>query len=175
MSEPVALHYDLDGPEGAPVVVLGSSIGTTAAMWEPQVPALARRYRVLRYDHRGHGRSPVPPGPYELADLGRDVLALLDRLGLDTVAFGGLSLGGMVAMWLGVHAPERVSARWCCAARRPISARPTAGWSGRSWCAGKARRRWSRPPGSGGSAPQTLATAPELATSFLQTLAGHAR
>ena len=109
MSETVALHHRIDGPEGAPVVVLGSSIGTSGAMWEPQVAALSRRYRVVRYDHRGHGGSPVPAGPYSLDDLGRDVLALLDRLGLERVAYGGLSLGGMVGMWLGIHAPERIS------------------------------------------------------------------
>jgi 3-oxoadipate enol-lactonase/4-carboxymuconolactone decarboxylase len=114
MTEPAELHYELDGPPDAPVVVLGSSIGTSSAMWAPQVPALSRRFRVLRYDHRGHGRSPAPPGPYELADLGRDVLALLDRLGLDRVAYGGLSLGGMVGMWLAVHAPERISSLVLC-------------------------------------------------------------
>jgi 3-oxoadipate enol-lactonase/4-carboxymuconolactone decarboxylase len=114
MTEPADLHYELDGPPDAPVVVLGSSIGTSSAMWAPQVPALSRRFRVLRYDHRGHGRSPAPPGPYELADLGRDVLALLDRLGLDRVAYGGLSLGGMVGMWLAIHAPERINSLILC-------------------------------------------------------------
>ena len=114
MTEPIDLHYELEGPPDAPVVVLGSSIGTASAMWAPQVPALSRRFRVLRYDHRGHGRSPAPPGPYELADLGRDVLALLDRLDLDRVAYAGLSLGGMVGMWLGVNAPERISSLVLC-------------------------------------------------------------
>jgi 3-oxoadipate enol-lactonase / 4-carboxymuconolactone decarboxylase len=114
MSETVALHHQIDGPEGAPVVVLGSSIGTSGAMWEPQVAALSRRYRVVRYDHRGHGRSPVPRGPYSLDDLGRDVLALLDHLGLEKVAYGGLSLGGMVGMWLGIHARERISSLVLC-------------------------------------------------------------
>src|SRR5262245_55864902 len=114
MSEHIALHHRVDGPDGAPVVVLGNSIGTTTAMWDPQVPALARRYRVVRYDHRGHGGSPVPPGPYALDDLGGDVLALLDRLGLDRVAYCGLSLGGMVGMWLGINAPERLSSLVLC-------------------------------------------------------------
>jgi 3-oxoadipate enol-lactonase len=114
MSETVALHHQIDGPEGAPVVVLGSSIGTSGAMWEPQVAALSRRYRVVRYDLRGHGRSPVPRGGYSLDDLGRDVLALLDHLGLEKVAYGGLSLGGMVGMWLGIHAPERITSLVLC-------------------------------------------------------------
>ena len=114
MSAPVALSFEVDGPAGAPVVVLGSSIGTSSAMWAPQVPTLARRFRVVRFDHRGHGGSPVPPGPYELADLGRDVLDLLDHLELERVAFGGLSLGGMVGMWLGIDAPERISSLVLC-------------------------------------------------------------
>jgi len=103
-----ALHHVVAGPADAPVVVLGGSLGSTLAMWEPQLPALAERFRVVRYDHRGHGQSPVPPGPYELADLGADVLALLDRLGVERAHHVGLSLGGMVALWLAEHAPERV-------------------------------------------------------------------
>jgi 3-oxoadipate enol-lactonase len=91
-----------------PTLVLGPSLGSTTAMWEPQVAALAERFRVVRYDHRGHGGSPAPGGPYELADLGGDVLALLDTLGIERAHVGGLSLGGMVAMWLAVNAPERV-------------------------------------------------------------------
>ena len=115
MTEPIALHYELDGPAGrARSSSSAAPSAPASAMWAPQVPALSRRFRVLRYDHRGHGRSPAPPGPYELADLGRDVLALLDRLDLDRVAYGGLSLGGMVGMWLGVHAPERISSLVLC-------------------------------------------------------------
>ncbi|HEX6683672.1 MAG TPA: 3-oxoadipate enol-lactonase [Candidatus Limnocylindrales bacterium] len=104
----VPLHYTLDGPADAPVLVLGSSLGTAGAMWQPQMEALTARFRVLRYDHRGHGGSPVPPGPYTLADLGGDLLALLDILELREVRLGGLSLGGMVAMWVAANAPERV-------------------------------------------------------------------
>jgi 3-oxoadipate enol-lactonase/4-carboxymuconolactone decarboxylase len=104
----VQLHHVVEGPAHAPVVVLGGSLGSTLAMWEPQLPALIERFRVVRYDHRGHGASPVPAGPYELADLGADVLALLDRLGIERAHHVGLSLGGMVALWLAEHAPERV-------------------------------------------------------------------
>jgi 3-oxoadipate enol-lactonase len=78
------------------------------AMWDPQWSALGRHARLVRFDHRGHGGSPVPPGPYEIADLGRDVLALLDRLGLELVSYCGLSIGGMVGQWLAVNAPERI-------------------------------------------------------------------
>lgn len=101
-------HYEVTG-DGPPLVLAGS-IGSSLAMWEPQLPALAERFRVVRIDHRGHGRSPVPAGPYTIADLGGDVLALLDHLGVREAAVCGLSLGGMVGMWLAAHAPERVSA-----------------------------------------------------------------
>ena len=108
------LAHTLDGPDGAPVVVLSNSLGSTPAMWDPQFHALAERLRVVRYDHRGHGASPVPPGPYELDDLGADVLALLDRLGLERVFWCGLSLGGMVGMWMAIHAPERIDRLVLC-------------------------------------------------------------
>ena len=105
---PVEVAFTVDGPEDAPPVVLSNSLGSTPAMWDPQFSALAERFRVVRYDHRGHGRSPVPPAPYELADLGFDVIALLDRLGLERVRWCGLSLGGMVGMWMAINAPERI-------------------------------------------------------------------
>ena len=102
----MSVHHRLDGPGGAPVLVLSSSLGTTHAMWEPQLPALAERYRVVRYDHPGHGLSPV--GPRSIDGLASAVLDLLDSLGLDRVHFCGLSLGGMVGMWLGANARGRV-------------------------------------------------------------------
>ena len=102
------LHHQLAGPEGAPVLVLGNSLGTTAEIWDGQLGALCERFRVLRYDHRGHGRSQVPPGPYTVAELGQDLVALLDGLGIGRVSLCGTSLGGMVGMWLAAHAPERV-------------------------------------------------------------------
>jgi 3-oxoadipate enol-lactonase len=104
----VRLHHRLDGPEDAPVVVLANSIGTTLELWDPQLPALTRRFRVLRYDQLGHGRSDVPPGPYTVELLGRELLGLLDELGIERAALCGLSLGGAVGMWLGANAPERV-------------------------------------------------------------------
>lgn len=102
------IHYTVDGPADAPVVVLGSSLGMSGEMWRPQVAALSARFRLVRYDHRGHGGSMVPDEPYRMDELGGDVLVLLDALGLDRVHLGGLSLGGMVAMWVAAHAPERV-------------------------------------------------------------------
>jgi 3-oxoadipate enol-lactonase len=103
----VALHHRFDGPEDAPVLVMGSSLGTTHGMWDDQVPALAERFRLLRYDTRGHGGSPAPPGPYSMDELGRDVLALLDRLELERVSYCGLSIGGMIGMWVASEAPSR--------------------------------------------------------------------
>ena len=101
------LNYEITGPGGAPVVVLSNSIGTDVGMWDPQLPALSG-YRVLRDDQRGHGRSPAAPGPYDLAQLGGDVLRLLDAEGVERAHFAGVSLGGMIGMWLGEHHPGRI-------------------------------------------------------------------
>ncbi|MFD1470055.1 3-oxoadipate enol-lactonase [Hymenobacter caeli] len=102
------LFYTLDGPEAAPVLVLSNSLGTDHTLWDAQVPALSQHFRVLRYDGRGHGQSAVTPGPYSVELLGRDVLALLDGLGIGQAHFCGLSLGGLVGQWLGANAPERL-------------------------------------------------------------------
>ena len=126
----VALHYTVDGPATAPVVVLGPSLGTTGEIWEPQVPALAERYRVVRYDHRGHGRSPVPPGPYHVADLAGDLLALLDTLDAGPVHLAGLSMGGLVAAWVAAQAPQRVR-RLVLLGVSPVRRRPQLGRPGR--------------------------------------------
>jgi 3-oxoadipate enol-lactonase len=101
------LFYRFDGPADAPVVMMSNSLGTTHRMWDPQIPTLTRRFRVLRYDRRGHGQSDAPPGPYSIERLGRDAVGILDQLGLDRVNWCGLSIGGMVGMWLGVNAPAR--------------------------------------------------------------------
>ena len=102
------LGYELAGPEQAPVLVLANSMGTTMSMWDDQLPDLGRHLRVLRYDHRGHGASEIPPGPYTLEQLGRDLLSLFDDLELERVSFCGLSMGGMVGMWLAANAPDRI-------------------------------------------------------------------
>ena len=108
------LHHLFEGSAAADVCVLSNSLGTTLRMWDPQAAALARDARVLRYDMRGHGRSPVPPPPYTLADLGADLLALLDRHGIERASLCGVSLGGMVSMWVAAHAPERVGRLVLC-------------------------------------------------------------
>jgi 3-oxoadipate enol-lactonase len=101
-------HHVVTGPQDAPALVLSNSLGATLAMWDPQAEALAARFRLVRYDTRGHGESGVPPGPYDIADVGQDLLDLLDHLGVERAHVVGLSLGGMTGMWLGIHAPERL-------------------------------------------------------------------
>ena len=124
------LNYVCDGVSGAPALVLGGSLGTKLAMWQPQLPALSERLRVIRYDHRGHGGSPVEPGPYTIDELGGDVLAILDRLELGRVSYCGLSLGGMVGMWLAINAPARIErlVLICTSAYLP----PAEGWTQRA-------------------------------------------
>ncbi|MGH3090054.1 MAG: alpha/beta fold hydrolase, partial [Rubrobacteraceae bacterium] len=112
--EAVNLNYELEGPEYAPVLVLSSSIGSSLGMWDEQMDALRERFRLLRYDHRGHGKSPVPSGPYSMEELGRDVFSLVDGLGIERFHFCGLSLGGMVGMWMASEAPERVEKLVLC-------------------------------------------------------------
>jgi 3-oxoadipate enol-lactonase len=104
----VDLHCEIEGSPDLPPVVLAGSLGTTLAMWEPQLRALSGTARMIAVDHRGHGRSPAPPGPYSIADLASDVLALLDTLELERVSWCGLSLGGMVGQWLAINAPARI-------------------------------------------------------------------
>lgn len=118
-------HHLTTGPADAPVVVLHASLGSSLAMWEPQVAALAERFRVVRYDLRGHGGSPRPPGPYTLADLAADVTTLLDHLGVERAHHVGLSLGGMVTMQLAATAPARVDriVLCCTAAHLPPAQR----------------------------------------------------
>ena len=124
-----ALHHEIAGLGGAPPLLLGGSLGTTGEMWDRQLP-LSKRLRLVRFDHRGHGRSSVPPGPYEIADLGRDVLALLDALGLERASYCGLSIGGMVGIWLAINAPRRIDrlVLICTAAHMP----PASAWQERA-------------------------------------------
>ena len=102
------IAYRLDGDAGKPVLLLSNSIATTLHMWDGQIEALSTHFRVLRYDFRGHGGSSTPAGAYSLDRLGRDVIELLDGLGIEHVHFLGLSLGGFVGQWLGVREPERI-------------------------------------------------------------------
>jgi 3-oxoadipate enol-lactonase len=104
-----AIYVEMEGPEQAPVLMLSNSLGTTLNMWDLQVAPFTQHFRLVRYDRRGHGRSSVPNGPYTMERLGRDVLAVLDVLGIERVNWCGLSMGGMVGQWLGANAPRRVA------------------------------------------------------------------
>ncbi len=104
----VRLHYEVSGNPAGGVLVFGNSLGSNLRMWDKVLPSFESTYRVVRFDMRGHGRTSLSAEPFGIGDLGRDVLGLLDALDLDSVNFCGLSLGGMVAMWLGIHAPRRV-------------------------------------------------------------------
>lgn len=109
------VHYRDEGPAEGEVVVLSGSIGSNLDMWQPQIdPLISAGFRVVRYDHRGHGQSPVPAADASLADLGGDVIELLDTLGVDRAHFIGLSLGGMVGMWLAIHQPDRIGKLGLC-------------------------------------------------------------
>jgi 3-oxoadipate enol-lactonase len=111
---PVELHYEFRGKRGSPALVFTGSLGTDLTMWLPQTDVLKPHFCTLRYDVRGHGASPVPPGPYSMDDLGSDLVALLDRLGIERASLCGLSIGGMISMWVAAHAPERVDRLVLC-------------------------------------------------------------
>ena len=102
------IYVEVEGPSNAPVLMLSNSLGTNLHMWDDQVPAWSRHFRVVRYDRRGHGRSSAPKGAYPMQRLGRDVLAVIDALGIAKINWCGLSMGGMVGQWLGANAPARV-------------------------------------------------------------------
>lgn len=102
------IAYRFDGEDSKPILMLSNSIATTLHMWDGEIEALSKHFRVLRYDMRGHGASSVPAGAYSLDRLGRDVIELLDALDIKRVHFLGLSLGGFVGQWLAIHTPERI-------------------------------------------------------------------
>jgi 3-oxoadipate enol-lactonase len=104
----VSFNVRVEGREDAPAILVGHSLGSDLSQWDAQMESLARRFRVIRYDSRGHGLSEATPGPYSIEQLGRDALGLLDALGVEKTHFMGLSLGGQVGMWLLVNAPERI-------------------------------------------------------------------
>lgn len=108
------LNYELQGPVEAPVLVLSNSLGTDLGMWDAQAALWREHFRVLRYDTRGHGQSLVTEGPYSIAQLGGDVLALLDALDIAQAHFVGLSMGGLIGQWLGIHAADRLLSLTLC-------------------------------------------------------------
>src|SRR5262245_1343366 len=123
------IAYRFDGPADKPVLVLSNSIGVTLNMWDPQIPDLSRHFRVLRYDTRGHGASGVPAGDYSTERLGRDVIELLDAWNISRAHFCGLSLGGMIGQWLGIHTPDRINRLILCNTSSFVG--PAEQWDGR--------------------------------------------
>jgi 3-oxoadipate enol-lactonase len=103
-----AIHVEVEGPQGAPVLMLSNSLGTNLHMWDGQVAAFTRHFRLVRFDRRGHGGSASPKGPYSMERLGRDALAVLDGLGIERTNWCGLSMGGMEGQWLGANAASRI-------------------------------------------------------------------
>jgi len=127
---PLALTAPVTGRPGAPALVLGNSLGTSAEVWDRQVPALAESFTLVRYELPGHGGSGARPGSYTIAGLGAGVLALLDKLGVERAGYCGISLGGMIGMWLAANAPSRIAALGlvCTAAHLP----PAGDWRDRA-------------------------------------------
>ena len=123
----VRLHHVVSGPLDGPALVLGNSLGTDLGMWDRVLVQLGEHFRIVRFDHRGQGDSPVPDGPYDIADLGEDLIALLDELAIDAATYCGVSIGGMVGLWLGAHAPARVERLVvCCTSAYPHPPEPWA-------------------------------------------------
>ncbi|HET9093926.1 MAG TPA: 3-oxoadipate enol-lactonase [Solirubrobacteraceae bacterium] len=121
----LGLNHRVAGPPDAPVLVLGNSLGTNLSMWEPQLRALSDSHRVIVFDQRGHGASPVPPGPYAISDLGQDIVDLLDGLEVERASYVGLSIGGMAGIWLAAHVPDRLErlVLMCTSAYAPPASR----------------------------------------------------
>ena len=157
------ISFRFDGPEDAPCLLLSNSLGTDITMWAPNLVALSAEYHVLRYDGRGHGASDAPVGSYSIDRLGCDVIELLDALKIDTVAFCGLSLGGMVGQWLAIREPSRL--RKLVLANTSGRMGPRASWDARIASVRKygmapltdaSVERWFTPPFSA-SAPEVIA------------------
>ncbi len=127
----ITVNYALEGPAAAPVVIVSHSLAAHLGMWEPQVDALTRTFRILRYDTRGHGGTEVAPGGYTLEQLADDALGLLDTLGIERAHWLGLSLGGMIGQTLALKAAHRLRSLALCdtSSRIPVDAKPV--WEGR--------------------------------------------
>ncbi len=126
----LSTHVSVDGPADAPALVLLHSLGTSAAVWDPQAEALAGPFRVIRPDLRGHGLTDVTPGPYTIEGMARDVLAALDAMHVDRFHLAGLSIGGMIAQSVAVQAPGRVRSLMLCDTAMAIP--PANLWHGRA-------------------------------------------
>jgi 3-oxoadipate enol-lactonase len=127
----LAVNYTLDGPAGAPVVTLSHSLATDLTMWEPQMKVLTGRYRVLRYDTRGHGGTDVPAGAYSLGQLADDARALLQALGIARTHWVGLSMGGMIGQTLALASPALFQSLVLCDTSSRVPAEMKPAWAER--------------------------------------------
>ncbi len=165
----VSLAHQSSGDPGAPALVLSNSLGTRLEMWDGPADVLAQCRWLIRYDHRGHGASPEPPGPYALSDIANDALALLDSLGIERTSFCGISLGGMVGLWLAANAPERIERLVVCCSSAHMP--PASAWAERAAAvreagsvgavAGAVVSRWLT-PGFAARRPEVLAGLREM-------------
>lgn len=114
------MHFRVDGPQDAPALIFCNSLGTTLHMWDSQIEALTNDFKVVRYDRRGHGLSTTSEASFTMADLGQDVLALMDHLQIQQAHFCGLSIGGLVGQWLGTEAENRLLSLTVCATAAKI-------------------------------------------------------
>lgn len=201
------LAASVEGAPGRPVLVLGNSLGTSREIWAPQLPALARRFRLLRYELPGHGlprhglpnhglpnhglprqgagHDPPPPGPYRLDELGAAVLDLLDEHDVGRAHYCGISLGGMIGMWLAARAPGRIASLGLCCTSAYLP--PAAAWleraarvrsAGMASITGLALSRWftpaflrSSPPESAAAATMLESTHPEAYAACCEAIA----
>ena len=122
----ISVHYTLEGPASGPVITMSNSLASNLSMWEPQMPVLTSRYRVLRYDTRGHGGTEATAGPYSLDELSEDVRALLRALGITRTHFIGLSMGGMIGQIIAIKYPQMLQSLVLCdtMSRVPTEAKP---------------------------------------------------
>ncbi|HYE90451.1 MAG TPA: 3-oxoadipate enol-lactonase [Terriglobales bacterium] len=127
----IAINYTIDGPDGAPPLVMSHSLATDLSMWAPTVPALKDRFRVVRYETRGHGQTDAPKGPYTLDQLADDALALIKALNLGRVHWVGLSMGGMIGQTLALKAPEALLSLSLCDTSSRIPAEAKSAWADR--------------------------------------------
>jgi len=127
----ISVNYTLEGPANAPVVTMSHSLATDLSMWDPTVPALTGRFRVLRYETRGHGQTEAPKGAYTLDQLADDARALLKSLGIDRTHWVGLSMGGMIGQTLALKAPEIFASLSLCDTSSRIPAEAKTQWADR--------------------------------------------
>ena len=123
------INYELTGPVSAPVLVLSNSLGTNLSMWDPQIEAFTKTFRVLRYDTRGHGGSSITAAPYSIEELANDVVGLLDQLHIAQASFCGLSVGGMVGISLATRVRDRLNKLVLCNTAPKIGS--TESWNAR--------------------------------------------